>query len=308
MKLLPVLVFAVSLLALVHASGCSKKENAKAAAQVAARVNADEITVPQVDFALARSQNVARESADIARREILDKLIDQQLVRQKAIENHLDRTPNVIQAIEAAKSEVLARAYLEQVTAAIPKPAAWETRKYFEEHPELFMQRRLFDLEELVFMDKVDVASALQELLSRGQSMQEIADWLQSRGVKFVANRGTRAAEQLPLDIVPKLQAMKAGQTRLFESGGGRFQVIRVLAFKTEPMDEPTATPRIQQYLFNRRSSEVIAREMKKLKEQAKIEYAGEFSGGTAAAEQKVEAGAKAQTRSEELPKGPPRK
>ena len=103
-----------------------------------------------------------------------------------------------------------------------------------------------------------------------------------------------RAAEQIPLEILPKLQAMKVGQNQLFEAGSERFQVIRVVATKAEPVDEATATPRIQQFLFNRRLGEVMAKEIKQIKEQAKIEYAGEFAGGAAAAEGKVKAEAEA--------------
>jgi len=290
------LVFTALLPALAFTTGCGKKEDAKAATQVAARVNADEITVHQVNYVLARSQNVTPEVAAQAKRDILDRLIDQHLARQKAIENKLDRSPNVMQAIEAAKSEILARAYLEQIAAAIPKTAPWETQKYYKEHPELFAHRRLFDLEELAFVAKGDVVKGLHERLSRAHSMQDIADWLQSRGVKFVANRGVRAAEQIPLELLPKVQAMKEGQIQLFEAGGERFQVIRVVAYKAEPVDEQTATPRIQQFLYNRRSSEVMAKEMKRIKEQAKIEFVGEFAPD-AAAEAKAKAEAEANAR-----------
>jgi hypothetical protein len=102
--------------------------------------------------------------------------------------------------------------------------------------------------------------------------------------------------------MLPKLQAMKEGQVQLFETGGDRFQIIWVMSFKTEPIDEATAAPRIQQYLWNRRSSEVIAKEMKKIREQAKIEYVGEFADGVAG-ESMIDAEAKPQAKSGEPPK-----
>jgi EpsD family peptidyl-prolyl cis-trans isomerase len=241
-------------------------------------VNSEEITVHQVNNVLARSQNIAPEAAAQAKREILERLIDQHLARQKAIESKLDRTPGVMQAIEAAKTEILARSYLEQVAAAIPKTADWEVQKYYKEHPELFAQRRIFNLEEIAFTAPGEVAAGLREQLPRARSMQEVADLLESRGVKFAVNRGVRAAEQVPLEILPRLQAMKEGQFQLFEAAGERFQVIRVVAYKVETVDEATATPRIQQFLWNRRTSEIIAKEMKKIKEQSKIEYVGEFA------------------------------
>jgi hypothetical protein len=144
--------------------------------------------------------------------------------------------------------------------------------------------------------------------LSNARSMQEIAGWLQSQGVAFAANRGVRSAEQIPLEILPKVQAMKAGQVLLLEFGSGRFQVIRLEASKVVPVDEATATARIQQFLSNRNSSEVMAKEMKKIKERAKIEYLGEFAGATAGAEAKAKPEGKAQPKSEESPKEPSQK
>ena len=267
------------------AAGCGKKEDAKPATQVVAKVNAEEITVHQINNVLARNQNITPETAAQAKRDVLDRLIDQHLARQKAIENQLDRSPGVMQAIEAAKTEILARAYLEQVAAAIPKTADWEVQKYYKENPALFAQRRVFNLEEIAFVAKNDVASALREHLSKARSLQDVADWLQSREVKFAVNRGVRAAEQIPLEILPSLHAMKEGQIQLFEPAAERYQVIRIVAYKVEPMDEATAAPRIQQFLWNRRTSEVIAKEIKKIKEQAKIEYVGEFAQSAGSAD-----------------------
>ena len=124
--------------------------------------------------------------------------------------------------------------------------------------------------------------------------MQEIVEWLPAQGIKFVPNRGIRAAEQLPMEMLPKIQAMKDGEIQPFGSPDGRFQVIRVVASKADPVDEATALPRIQQFFSNRRSNEAIAKEMKQIRDQAKIEYVGEFSGGAAAAEANSKAQAKA--------------
>lgn len=280
--------------AFLSAAGCGSKESNRPATQVAAKVDSDEITVHQVNDILARTPNVTAEAADRAKREILDKLIDQQLARRQATKRELDRSPKVMLAIEAAKSEILARAYLEQLAAALPKPSPEETRRYYAEHPELFAQRRVFSLEEIAIAPNVDVAPGLREKVAKARSMQEVAQWLQSQGVGFVPNRGVRAAEQLPMEILPKVQAMKDGEMQLLEAEGGRFQVIRVVASKAEPVDEAAAAPRIQQFLFNRRSSEAIANELNQLRAQAKVEYLGEFAGGAAAAEAKAKSAAAA--------------
>ena len=223
------------LLTVAFTVGCGKKEEAKVATQVAARVNADEITVHQVNNILARAQNVTPETAPQAKREILGKLIDQQLAKQQAIDKKLDRSPNVMQAVEAARSEILARAYLEQIAAAQPKATAEEVKKYYADHPLLFTQRRIFLLEELVAVPKEGLAAGLREQVAKARSMKDIAAWLKSQDAKFAANRATRAAEQIEMEQLPKLQAMKDGEIRVFEVGG-RVAVLGQLTEHT-PVD-----------------------------------------------------------------------
>ncbi|HVY05429.1 MAG TPA: EpsD family peptidyl-prolyl cis-trans isomerase [Burkholderiales bacterium] len=264
------------MLALAASAGCGKKDDAKGATQVAAKVNSDEITVHQVNNVLARSQN-AQASAQ-GKREVLDKLIDQQLAVQKAIERKLDRSPAFVQAIEAARNELLARAYLEQIASEQIHPTPFAIQKYYAMHLELFAERRIFDLEECVFLAKEDLLPALRDEISRSRSLGEIAGWLRTKGVQSATTHSVRAAEQISLEILPKLQAMKPGELRLFEVGGGRYEIIRLVSYTPEPVDEATASKRIDQYLFNKEKSEAVAKEIQRLRGQAKIEYAGEFA------------------------------
>lgn len=288
------LVIAAALVA-----GCGKKdEDKKPATQVAARVNSTEITVHQLNAALGRVPNVTSETAPRAKREILNRLVEQQLAVQQAVKKKLDRSPAVVQAIEAARADILARAYADDISRSQPKPTPDEVKKYYAEHPELFAQRRLYSLEEIAVEPKEGIAAGLREQLAKGRSMRDIAAWLQSQGAQFVPNRGARAAEQLPMEMLSRLQAMKDGEIQVFETGG-RYNVVRITASKNEPVDEATASAPIQQYLFNRRASDAAANEMKALKAGAAIEYLGEFAGDVAAAETKARAEAAAKAKAE---------
>jgi len=290
-------------LALAFFNGCAKKEGtetkAKPATQVAAKVNTDEITVHQINNILARNRNVKPEAASEAKREILNRLIDQTLAKQEAIQTKLDRSPNVVQAIEAARDEILARAYLEKFAASQPRPTDEEVKKYYAEHPALFAQRRIFSIEEIAIEPKPGLTAKLQEQVAKARSLPDIANWLKSQDIKFAANRGIRGAEQIPLDRLPRLQEMKDGSMQLFGTGDGPFQVIRVVASKPAPVDEATAAPRIQQFLFNRHSGELIVKEMKRLKDKAEITYAGEFAEGVEAAKARAKAEAEAKAKAE---------
>jgi EpsD family peptidyl-prolyl cis-trans isomerase len=280
------------MLALALFAGCGQREEKKATTQVAAKVNSTEITISQINSALARNPNIPPEVAERVKREILDKLIDAELAKEEAVAKKLDRSPNVLQSLESAKTEILARAYVEQVVAAQPKPTPDEVKKYFVEHPELFSQRRVFNIEEITVQTKEGLAAKLREQIAKARSLQDIAAWLKSQEIQFAANSGVRAAEQLPLAYLPQIQTMKDGEMRVFETGN--LQVLRVAASKAVPVTEEQASPRIQQFLFSQRSTEAVIKDMKQLKEKAKVEYVGEFAASAAEAGAKAKAAAEA--------------
>jgi len=112
-------LFAVLVLGLL--SGCGADEGAaKPASQVAVKVNKDEISVHQLNTLLMRSDPVPPEMLKQAGTAALERLIDQQLLVQQAKERKLERDPKVMQAIEVARREILARSYVEQVVGIDP--------------------------------------------------------------------------------------------------------------------------------------------------------------------------------------------
>ena len=104
----------LSFLLITGLAACGNKESTKPASQIAAKVNSGEISVHQVNYVLSRTPAAAKpEAAPKLRREILDRLIDQELAVEQAIEKKLDRAPDVLMTIENARREILARAYVE---------------------------------------------------------------------------------------------------------------------------------------------------------------------------------------------------
>ena len=286
---LPVFVAVVPLAICVTLTGCaSEMDDLNSATQVAAVVNGDEITVHQINDALAKRESAPGGNAAAYKQAVLEQLIDQQIAVQQAMEAKLDRSPKVMRAMEAARQEVLARAYLEHLIESEPQRFEWdrrnqeEIRKYYNDHPELFGQRRVFTIEEIGFVAPADVVAELREYASGNAGMQGIADWLKAREVKFEAKRRVRAAEQISLNILPVVQTLKQGEIRLFVLGDDRYQVLRVVNSREAPVDEETAAPRIRQFLANQQSTQVLTTEMKRVREAAEIEYLGEFATSSA--------------------------
>ena len=279
-------LFASGVVALLL-SGCGNKDDKKVATQVAAKVGSEEISVHQINQVLSRSNTagVTPQVAQAMRKEVLEKLIDQQIAVAQATENKLNRSPEVVAQLEAARREVLARAYIQQLASALPKPTVDETKKYYADHPQLFSERRIFNLQEILIpaAGSSDTLDQLRSLVAAGRPIEEIAAQLKSRDVKFGGGSATRAAEQIPLELLPKVHALKDGQISLIENAQG-FTVLKVVSSQSAPINEASALPRIEQFLSNQRGGEAVMKNIKELRAKANISYMGDFALAAGAA------------------------
>lgn len=258
-------------------SGCGDK--GKPSSQVAAKINSEEITVTQVNTALANVPVTPGKTADQAKQEVLDSLIVQNLADQQAVKMKLDRNPAVMQAIENARNTILARAYMDPIISGIPKPTSEDVHKFYTDHPELFSNRHIYSIKELEVEAKPDLAASIRDMAGKGESLEAIAAWLKSKNIASSVQSGAKPAEQLPLEMLLRFEKLTAGKLMVVELSKS-ISVLQILNAKAEPVNESVATQTIQEYLMNSKKKETLDKEIKSLKAGAKIEYLGEFEPG----------------------------
>jgi len=263
-------------------AGCGDKKEgegeAKSETQVAARVNSDEITVHQVNAAMQRlNAKVPQDKVQQASNAVLKGLGDQQLLVQKAIEDKLDRDPNIMQAIEAARMQILAQGYLQRKAQGAAKPTEAEITEYIGKHPELFAERRAYRLQELVIQGAADKADQVRAQLAASKNLEEFAQWLKSQNIPFRGSQAERAAEQLPAQLATQLMNAKPGQA-IMANNNGVLTVILVAAAVNQPVSPEQAKPLAERILTAQKQREVAENEVKALKTAAKIEYLGAFA------------------------------
>ena len=272
----------IALVAMLLIAGCGDKKD-KPASQTAAKVNKEEITVHQISFALQQQRGLKPEQADTASKQILERLIDQELAVQKAVELKLDRDPLVVQQLEAAKREIVARAYVERIGEAAEKPTAEEVQKYYAERPALFKDRRIYSIQEIAIDATPEQVQGLRDKLSAAKNISEFIEMLKAGGFKFSGNQAVRAAEQLPLASLDSFAKMRDGQAMLNTSPTG-VQVIVLAGSRSQPVTLENARPAIEQFLLNERRRELVVKDIKALRDAAKIQYVGKYAEGAALA------------------------
>lgn len=250
---------------------CSNKD--KKPGQALVKVNGEEITMLQVNDELGLADTAAsnRKSTN---KQLLDSLVDRQLLISEAINYKINRTPEVIRAIERAKSKIIEQTYLKQVVSKIPEPTMAEITDYFHAHPEYFSDRKHFDLQQLIFATR-DVNEEFKTTMDSAKSLDTITAWLEKHNIRYTQGQLSRSSTDLPEQMATKLGKMKKGQLFIYSDGESSLLNL-ITGIKDTPVTINVAAPQIKQYLIRKKSREAIDAEISRLRSLAKIEYLNE--------------------------------
>lgn len=265
---------------LLALSGCTPSTEADT---VAAKVNKEVVTLQQLNEALARHPNLRPEDREAVARRLLDALIDQELALQQAEALKLDRQPQVVQQLAAARRDIMVRAFALQAGQSAPPPTAEEVQAYFDAHPALFSQRRIYSLQELGIEIPPAEAVALQAQLAAKPDLDDFVQHLRAKDIRFTATAAVRAAEQLPPEHMAAVAQLQDGQAISLRTSNG-LQVLHVQATRAAPLSLDQAKASIEQYLGNQRKAAQAQAALQALREGAKIEYRGVFAQPPASA------------------------
>jgi len=256
-------------------AGCGGHDGG--ATQVAAKVNGQELTVHQINFVLQQNPQLAAAVGSEGPRQVLDRLIDQEVTLQQAQAQKLDRDPNVVAAIEAAKRDILARAYMDRQLERVPAPTPQDVQAYFDSKPELFTQRQIYTLTEVQLTLPPEAVAELQSLLQSGKTAESLAQWAGSKQYRALVNHLVRPAEGLPLTMLPQLASAADGQG-VMQMEGGLAHVFFVESRRAEPVTLEQARAAIQAAIANERKRQAAVDEVRRLRGAAKVEYVGLFA------------------------------
>jgi EpsD family peptidyl-prolyl cis-trans isomerase len=295
--------------------GCSRGDDAQgtdaqARNQVAARVNGREITVHQINVMLDGAQDKRAANTAPAPRSggaALDRLIEQEVLVQAASAQMLDRDPNVLAAMEDARREALARAYLEKVSSTRPEPTDAEVHDYYLRNPLLFRNRKVYAIREVAVrlplqgdaatpsadLDKAaqarmadahlredlarELPVRLQALWERNHDWSALSDSVRGAGLRFESRSRIEAAEDLPLDQVMAFDHMNKGSVRI-RTDRGMLIALQVTKIAREPLDEARATPMIRAYLREKSRERAERGTIERLTKTAQVERIGMFA------------------------------
>jgi EpsD family peptidyl-prolyl cis-trans isomerase len=245
--------------------------NDKRIGQALATVNGTDITVHQVNAELngLPAQNGAR-PAELQRR-ALEAVIDRELLAAQAAQAKLDRDPAIMLAIERSRSQILAQAYL-QSRAGKVRPTAAEIDDYIDKHPQLFSERKVYDLRYLG-LPAASMDANVSAMVERARSLDELAASLGARNIVFTRGQSYRSSAELPPQLLANLD--QVSKRPVFVMRDSEQTLLASLTYvKDDPVNGAQARRQADQFLTNRKSMETIHGEVARLRGAANIHYA----------------------------------
>jgi EpsD family peptidyl-prolyl cis-trans isomerase len=265
------LVCVASLLA-----ACGKKNEDTSAA--VATVNGEKISQDQLDFAVKQIAAAHPGASAPEAASVLQSLVEQRLAVQKAEKDKLDRNPGVLQALEAARKDALAR-YVEQFAAKIPKPTADEIKQYYDGHPVNFGQRKVYVIQRVDARVDKDQAGPLSAAAQGVTGAAAVADLLKAKAIATNVTQTAQPAESLG-PLLPKISTMSVGQTIAIPQPQG-LTALTMVEIRDQPATLEQARGPIEQLLWNQKKRDALQAETKELRSKARIDYLGKFAPGT---------------------------
>ncbi|MCP5277930.1 MAG: peptidyl-prolyl cis-trans isomerase, EpsD family [Thiobacillus sp.] len=260
----------------VSFQGCEKKAD-EAGAEAAAKVNGVAISVALLDHEVKKLGDLTPEQHQKAANQVLKNLVDQDLLMQKAVSEKLDQEAGVKLALEASRRQILSQAYVEKLTASVAQPTEQEVSDYFNKHPELFSDRRIYRLQEINISVTPDNEEAVKSQLSGTRSLDDFIQWLRDQKIPVRISQTTKAAEQLPTELLPRLAQMRDGQAMTVKAPNA-LNILVVAGSQSQPVTLEQAKASIERFVTNSKKRETAATALKDMRAQAKVEYLGAYA------------------------------
>lgn len=251
--------FAAALVAVACVSLTACGNGGQPKGQVVAKVGKEEVTILDLQGALAGYQapNVAARKA--AEQQALNAIIERKLLAQAARKQKLDKTPEFARQERQLTETLLVRDMQARLVKAVPAPNPDEVQQFISQHPDLYSARKIAAVDIVRFAAPTDptLGPALQPL----HTLDAVRAVLTDRKIPF-ANAATQI-DMLAVDPKFADQLLKIKSDDVFIAPQANNQVIvgHVTGVRTEPVANDVAVRHAAEYLRRSRIQQAVQRD-----------------------------------------------
>lgn len=253
--------------------------------QVAATVNNEEITVHQLNQAIgAMGEKALNADQQALRASVLQNMIVQTLLEQEAEKSDLDREPYVMQSVEAAKRQVLASAYMQQLATTNPSISDADIENYYSANTDLFANRKLFVYEQVTVESDISKFENAQNKLQQIEDLTDFTTWLEKNAIPFKTITKSKTSENIPQNLRQALSTLDIGQVGYLNLADG-LVVFEIKDKQLQPVELEMVSSAIRDHLRSQQRKAQIEQTVQSLKKAAVIKYSDDFKPSSMASQ-----------------------
>jgi peptidyl-prolyl cis-trans isomerase C len=255
---------------IVLLTACSPTEQSHSSdINVIAKVNGDEITYSQFNIESQKIKVKIIDSVQLSQK-LISGLIDRQLFAQEALKLGLDRNQEVQEAVNAAKTQIYAQAYIAKKVSKLPMPHEQEINQFVDQHPQYFAERKVVNTIDIIFENNNQQID-LHRLESQITTLEALRKFLNDKGIPFKTVNNRFSTDGLPFHILDKIKQLKAGDL-LFAHDTNKVIVKAVSSIEPSFVSTTQAQQTATRLLLEQRQQDFIVQELNRLKALANIE------------------------------------
>jgi EpsD family peptidyl-prolyl cis-trans isomerase len=245
--------------------------------QVVAAVGGREITRRELQTEMAGLTAATPAVQKEQQRAALQRLVQRAILVNAAKEQGIDKDPAFALLAQRANDAVMVQMLERKAVASVPPPSGEEVAQFLQTNPDMFAQRKLFDVEQIRMARPSDpkIIKQLEPL----KTMDEVAAFLTKQNIPF--QRGTNVMDAVGQDpkLLKAIIALPPGEVFILSSRSEVF-LNQIRNVRTVPFEGKPATQHALNLLKAQRSREVVARQLRGYlaKAQPSVRMSAEFT------------------------------
>lgn len=259
-------VIFASLIALTSLSACDRE----ATGQVAAVVNGEEITLPELNAEIAAMQIPDSADSQEVRRQALQRIVERRLIAQAARDDNLDSSQDYLIRERQMRDGLLNQLLAERIERTTPAPDAQEIDEYIADNPGVFGNRKIFTIDRIQFPAPEDFA--VLRPLEQDHSMAAVSERLNGLGIEFRRDQAQIDSATLGTARLEQFLALPEGEPFVVPENG----VVTIGVITGErvvPLEGEAARPLAVRALRAERLNNALRQRLEQAKAAAEIEY-----------------------------------
>jgi EpsD family peptidyl-prolyl cis-trans isomerase len=247
-------------------SGCTRK----AEGQTIAVVNGQEITAPDLNFALEQAKIPDNADKNAARSQVLQQLVDRRLLAEQARKEGIDKTPEYLNRQRLADETLLITMLASRRLNTAQLPSDREVQNFISTHPEIFDKRETWSLDQLMYPTPTN--AALKGQILAAHSIDQLAAVLQKNNVASTRQKNRLDTANIPPELYGQLAKLPAGEP-FAASAGQQTVASAITAREPNPISGDRAKPVAVETMRKTQTAKALEDMLKSLRSSAKVEY-----------------------------------